>query len=513
MDVASLMRRAALLNADRLAVIHRDRRVPFSEAWTRSVQLANGLRSLGLEPGDRVGVLETNSLQAADLFAGAAIANLVRVPLYPRNARSSHEHMLRHTGCRAVIVSESLAEELADIQSAVPTIETVIVRDDTYEPWLAGQSTADPELRIEPDDYLIIRHTGGTTGLSKGVAYTHRSWLAAGRDWFYLFPPMVAGDRCMHVGPISHGSGYLYLPTWLHGGCNVLLDAFDAGAVLDLIESERIGYGFLVPTMLNALVHHPRAAEIDRSSIKCLQIGAAPISDDTALRAHRLFGDVLWQGYGQTEAVPITMMGPQDWFAEVPGSEPLRACGKPLPFADIEIRSTETGESLPLGEVGEIVVRCDGQMTSFWEDPEATEERLVDGWVRTGDVGRIDANGYVYVLDRTNDLIISGGFNIYPAELENVASSVPGVIEAAAFGIPHERWGETPCLVCVVSDPAAVSEMDVTNACAERLGSYKRPGRVVITTEPLPKSPVGKIMRKTLREPFWAGQERRVAGS
>lgn len=506
------MRRSALLHADRVAVIHRDRRVTFAEAWERSVRLANWLVSLGLRPGDRLGVLETNCLEAADLFAAAAIANVVRVPLYPRNSRAAHEWMLGHTGCRAVIVSAELASELDDISRDVPSIEHVIVRDDTYEARLASFPATESQITIADDDVLIIRHTGGTTGLPKGVAYSHRAWLSAGRDWFYLFPPMAPGDRCMHAGPISHGSGYLYLPTWLHGGCNVLLDAFDAGAVLDLIERERIGYGFLVPTMLNALVHHPRVTEIDHSSLRCLQIGAAPISDDTALRAHRIFGDVLWQGYGQTEAVPVTMMGPREWFAEVPGSEPLRSCGRPLPFADIEIRD-EQGVVLPIGSAGEIVVRCDGQMTAFWDDPEATAERLVDGWVRTGDIGRIDANGYVYVLDRANDLIISGGFNIYPAELENAATSHPEVIEAAAFGIPDERWGETPCVVCVVGTEATVTVDEITALCAERLGSYKKPGRVVLTTEALPKSPVGKILRKQLREPFWDGHERRVAGS
>jgi acyl-CoA synthetase (AMP-forming)/AMP-acid ligase II len=513
MDVRSLMRRSAQFNNDRLAVIYHEKRVTFGESWTRSTRVANALLNLGLRPGDCIGVLETNSLQAADFFGGAAIANLVRVPLYPRNARASHVHMLNHTHCRAVVVSAALAHELHDIQAEVPSIEFVLIRDETYETWLADQSTEDPNVAVDPDDYFIIRHTGGTTGPSKGVAYTHRSWLATGRDWFYSFPPIQVGDRCMHAAPISHGSGYFYLPTWLHGGCNVLLDAFDAGDVLETIEREHIAYGFLVPTMLNALIHHPRAYEIDTSSLKCLQIGAAPINDDTALRAHEIFGDVLWQGYGQTEVVPIAMMGPAEWFGDVAGSEPLRSCGKVLPFADIEIRDVETGEPLPIGSDGEIVARCDGQMNGFWNDALATNERVVDGWVRTGDIGRIDHNGYLYVLDRANDMIISGGFNIYPAELENVVASMPGVIEVAAFGIPHDRWGETPCLVCVVTTLGSVTEEDVRERCASELGSYKRPGKVILSTEPLPKSPVGKILRKTLREPFWIGYERRISGT
>ncbi len=513
MDVRTLMRRSAQHNTDRLAVVHGTSRITFGVSWERSVRLANALLARGLAPGDRVGVLETNSLPAADFFGGAAIANLVRVPLYPRNARASHVHMLQHTGCRAVVVSAALAHELENIQNDVPSIEFVIVRDNTYESWLANHSSVDPDVSVDPDDYFIIRHTGGTTGPSKGVAYTHRSWLATGRDWFYSFPPLAAGDRCLHAGPISHGSGYFYLPTWLHGGCNVLLDSFDAGHVLDLIEHEQIAYGFLVPTMLNALVHHPRAYEIDRSSLKCLQIGAAPINDETALHAHDVFGDVLWQGYGQTEVLPIAMMGPTEWFANIDGSQPLRSCGKVLPFADIEIRDVETGEPLPANAEGEIVARCDGQMNGFWNDPAATAERIHDGWVYTGDIGRLDANGYLYVLDRANDMIISGGFNIYPAELENVVASVPGVLEVAVFGIPSERWGETPCVVCVVGDDSTVTESEILDRCQMELGSYKRPGKVVITSDPLPKSPVGKILRKALREPYWVGFDRRVAGN
>ncbi len=513
MDVRSLMRRAALLNAGREAVVHRDRRLTFAEAWDRGCRLANGLRSMGYGPGDRIGVLEGNSIEAADLFVGAAVANLAKVPLYPRNRREAHRHMLDHTGCRAVVVNAELAHELDGIVDEVPALERVVVRDDGYEDWLAAQDPTDPDVPVDADDLFIVRHTGGTTGLPKGVAYSHRSWLAAGRDWFYLFPPVEPGDRCLHVGPISHGSGYFFLPVWLAGATNVLLDRFEPAEVLDVLAEERIGYGFMVPTMLNALVRHPSIEGRTFEALKCLQIGAAPIADDTARTAHAVFGDVLYQGYGQTEAVPVTMMGPRQWFATVEGSEPLRSAGLPLPFADLEIRTDDGRTAVPLGDVGEIVVRCDGQMTGFWDDPAATAERMVDGWVRTGDIGRLDANGYVYVLDRADDMIISGGYNLWPAEIENVITDHPAVVEAAVFGIPSERWGESPMAVCVVADAAAVDPAEITALVADRLGSYQRPARVELTTDPLPRSPVGKVMRKTLREPHWEGHDRRVAGS
>lgn len=513
MDVRTLMRRSAQIYGKREAVVHGGRRLTFAAAWERGIRLANGLIGLGVRPGDRVGVLEDNSLEAADFFLGAAIANAVRVPLYPRNSRDSHLHMLRHTDCKVLVVGANYLHEVEGLREHLPALQHVLVRDEGYESWLAAQSAVDPDVPVAPDDVYIIRHTGGTTGPSKGVAYTHRSWLAAGRDWFYLYPPVEPGDKCMHLGPISHGSGYLFTPIWLGGGCNVMVDRFEPGPVLDLMEREGIGYLFMVPTMLNMVLRDPRIRERDFSRLKCLLITAAPIADDTALKGYEIFGKAMYQGYGQTEVLPVAMMGPAQWFArDVPGSEPLRACGMPLPFAQLQIWD-ENNKPLPPGEVGQIVARTDGQMSGFWNDPQATRERLVDGWVLTGDVGRLDENGYLYMLDRANDMIVSGGYNIYPAELENVISDHPAVIECAVFGVPDPRWGEAPLAVCHVDGTTPVTEEEIMALCADRLGSYKKPARVVFRGEPLPKTPVGKIKRKELREPFWSGQTRRVSGS
>jgi acyl-CoA synthetase (AMP-forming)/AMP-acid ligase II len=237
MDVRSQMRSAARCNARREAVAAGDRRLAFAEAWERGVRLVNGLRALGLKPQDRVGVLEDNTLESADIFLGAAIANLVRVPLYPRNARDSHVHMLAHTGCRAVVVAEKYAAEIAAIRHELPDLEHVPVRDPGYEGWLAQQIAVDPDPAIDAEDFFIIRHTGGTTGKSKGVAYTHRAWLAAGRDWFYLYPPAEPGGSCLHLAPISHGSGYLFTPIWLGGGRNVMAEKFDPAGLPDSAHS------------------------------------------------------------------------------------------------------------------------------------------------------------------------------------------------------------------------------------------------------------------------------------
>jgi len=513
MDVRTQMRSAAAMFAQRSAVVAGDTRLTYAAAWLRGVRMANALLTLGLKPQDRVGVLEDNCLEASDFFLGAAIANLVRVPLYPRNAREAHLHMLGHTGCRAIVVSAKYAHELEGLRAQLPALEHIIVRDAGYEAWLARHADTDPEVPVDGKDNYVIRHTGGTTGRSKGVAYTHRAWLAAGRDWFYSYPPVEPGDACLHIGPISHGSGYLFVPMWLAGGVNVMVDRFDSALILDLLEREKIAFAFLVPTMLNALNRTPGIETRRFPSLKCILISAAPIADETALTARRLFGDVFWQGYGQTEVLPIAMMGPKQWFAEnVHGSTPLRACGMPLPFAELQIWD-EDERPVPAGTPGEIVARTEGQMKGFWNDPEGTAERVVRGWVKTGDIGLLDANGYLYMLDRAGDMIISGGYNVYPAELENVLAGHPEVIEAAVFGIPDAQWGETPCAVCCVRDGAAVTEAELMALCSEQLGRYKRPGKVVLRTEPLPKTPVGKVRRKALREPFWKDHARRVAGS
>lgn len=313
-------------------------------------------------------------LESADFFLGAAIANLVRVPLYPRNARDSHLHMLPHTGCRAVVVAEKHAAEIEAIRGELPDLAHVEVRDQGYEAWLARQSAVDPDPPIDPEDYFIIRHIGGTTGKSKGVAYTHHAGLGSGRNWFYLYSPVEPGDSCLHLAPISHGSGYLFTPIWPAGGRNVMAEKFDPAILPDLMIKERTAYVFMVPTVLNAINRISGIEQRHFPQLKCMLASAAPISDETALKAHEIFENAMYQGQCQTEILPIAMMGPRQWFAkDVPGSQPLRACGMPLQIWD------EDNKPVPSGEAGEIVAKCDGQMRGFWNNPEATAERIVDG--------------------------------------------------------------------------------------------------------------------------------------
>jgi len=509
MNVRDMMRRSATFHRDRIAIIAGDARLTYRQAWERGVRMANWLRSLGLVPGDRVGSLEDNTLEAVDFFLGAAIANVIRVPLYARNARASHQFMLDHTGCKAVVVAERYADQLAGLEREITSLEHILVRKPSdYEERLASFPATDPDVPVRGEDGYVIRHTGGTTGKSRGVLFTHQGWLDIGRNWFFPMPPMNVGDVCMHIAPISHASGYQFVPVWLMGGINLVVQKFQPDRVLDMMVSERVAYVFMAPTMVQDVLQVRDVEKRDWSALKVLLIGAAPITETTVRRAHAVWGNSLCQLYGQTEGVPGTITMASDWVVEVPGSQPLRSLGKVHPFCELEIRDPETHEVLPYGQEGEIAFKVAGQMSGYWKDEEATRATLRDGWILTGDIGYLDENGYVYMRDRKDDMILSGGFNIWPVELENVLARHPAVVEVVVFGVPSERFGEVPYAICKVTDPEAVTEQALIALCASELGAYKKPIRVQIGTESLPRTPVGKISRSQIRAPFWEGTGR-----
>ncbi|MET7992203.1 AMP-binding protein [Amycolatopsis sp. NPDC005232] len=508
------MRRAVEFNSDRVAVMSEGRSLTYAEAWDRGKRMANALASLGVRPGDRVAVLEDNCMASSDFFVGTAIGNFVRVPLYKRNSSEAHAHMLRQTQCKVLVVAADLESEVKDLVATLPDLDHIIVRDAGYEDWLASFPCTDPDPAIDVDDFYVIRHSAGTTGLSKGVAFTHRAWMNTERNWTFLLAPIGIGDCSVHVGPISHGSGYLFVPTWLAGGTNILEPRFSPQRVLALL-SEHGGYIFGVPTMLSDLVKAIDTGEVTLPALPALKgfvLGGAPINRATTLRAKELLDGKLYQMFGQTECVPGTWLTPGDWFADIEGSDPVVSCGRVLPYTEVEIRDANN-KPLPIGETGEIALRSDGQMVCIWGEPDLTAQRLVDGWVLTGDIGHFDRNGYLYLADRKDDLIISGGFNIWPAELEAVIAELPGVREVSVVGIPSERWGETPLALIVVDSLGAVTEEAVVETCRKRLGSYKKPSRVEFSTEPLRRTPLGKISRKLLREPYWAGRANRVGSA
>ena len=512
MDVPSLMRQAVEFNRESIAIVTSERTLTYGEAWDRGIRVAHALIDAGIEPGDRVGMVEDNHLAAVDLILGAAIAGAVRVPLYARNSRLAHRAMIESTETKLVFADEAYAASVEGFDAEIGCLTRVLVRDDGYEDWLRAFDGADPMIEVRPEDWYIIRHSSGTSGRPKGVGYRQHDWVANCRNWFYRLPRLERDSVFGHAAPISHASGYLFLPTWLAGATNLLYGRFEPRSVLEQTERHRVTHTFLAPSMVAALCAEPSSRERDWTSLECILTGGAPITDATINASREVFGDVLHQVFGQTEATPLTLLTPQEWFADVPGSTPMRSAGKVLPFCRLEIRD-ELGRCVAPGTEGEIYAQIEAQMSGYWRDPERSAERLVDGWVRTGDIGRVDANGYLYVLDRVDDMIVSGAFNIWPSELETVIADLPGVIEVAVFAIPHEKWGETPMAVCHVDAGCSLTSDDVIAYVAERMGSYLKPTRVEFVHEDLPKTVVGKILRRRLREPYWQGQEARVHGA
>jgi acyl-CoA synthetase (AMP-forming)/AMP-acid ligase II len=269
---------------------------------------------------------------------------------------------------------------------------------------------------------------------------------------------------------------------------------------------------FAVPTIISDLVAAGEGKGRSFDKVKAIIIGGSPMLPQTALKAHETFGNTLNQMYGASEATPVVWMTSKEWFSEVEGSEPLVAAGRVMPFARIRIIDDEDNDVFP-GEIGELVLQVDGMIQEYWNAPELTATRFIDGWMRTGDVGRIDNNGYLYLSDRKDDLIISGGFNIWPAELELVIGDLPEVREVAVVRAPHERFGETPVAVVVLHDGMTLSEETVIKTCHDRLGKLKRPSQVVFRDEPLPRTPVGKIRRNEIRNEFWEGRGSTMGGS
>lgn len=510
MDVTTPMRQAARLNAGFTAIVTEDRTLTFAQAWERGVRVANALIAMGVEPGDRVAGLEDNNLGCVDLYLGAAIAGAVRVPMYPRNSGRAHRDMLSGTECKVLLVDEAFHAEVEGIEAELDSLAHVVVRDASYEDWLAAQDDTDPMVEVAADAWAVIRHSGGTTGKPKGVAYTSEDWVLNCRNWAVGLPTMRRHSVIGHAGPISHASGYLFLPAWLSGSTNLVFGAFEPTKVISMMREHAVSHLFASPSLLAALSRHPDAVG-EWPALRAIMVGGAPITDATALHAHEVFGDTLFQGFGQTEAVPIAMMDSTDWFGDVPGSTPLRAAGRIHPYVQVRILDP-LGNEVPLGEEGEIVAKVEGQMRLYWGDEALTASRLRDGWVHTQDIGRLDENGFLYVLDRADDMIVSGGFNIWPAELETALADHPQVIEAAVFGVPNEKWGESPMAVVTVTDPSQVTEAELIDLCKQTLGSYKKPSAVTITTDPLPKTVVGKLSRKELRAPYWSGHDRRVGG-
>jgi acyl-CoA synthetase (AMP-forming)/AMP-acid ligase II len=482
MQIGDLIHRAAVFYGDDVALVDHRRQMSFRELDAATDRVGHGLLAAGLQPGDRVAVLLPQTIESVVAYYALAKAGLARVPLNARETRADHEYKIADSGARCILreAEDGPGAEIAIGLDALRRLEQTV-------------HGAPCRVERDPEGLFRLAYTGGTTGKPKAVVLTTRGELAEIAHFFVdVLPDLRRGDTMLHAAPVTHGSGAFLLPHLMRGARNIILPRFDPGEFLAVAEREHATATFLVPTMISMLLDQPGAAQ-RKLALRRLVYGAAPIAPAVLERGLAALGQVFVQIYGQAEApMCITCLQPED-------HDRLASAGRPYTFVEARV-GDEDGRPLPAGEVGEVLARGAHVMKEYWQKPEETAKKFtVDGWLRTGDVGRFDADGFLYLVDRKNDLIISGGFNVYPREVEDALLAHPLVAEAAVIGIPDERWGDR--VHAVVSVRGAVTEEQIMQFCAERLAGFKRPRGITIWAD-IPKSPVGKILRRETRDRY-----------
>lgn len=479
MQIGSLINRAALHFGDAPCLTEGDRTLSFREFDALTDRLANALRDRGLNSGDRVSVILPNSIDCLIAYYATAKAGLVRVQLNTRETLDNHRYKIEDSGSRGVIHADIEGIE-AEIGIGWDELRSM-VRQGRLEPCRVDRALDAP---------LRLGYTGGTTGKPKAVTLTTRGELTELTAFLTdLVPDIRAGDTFLHAAPIAHASGAFFLPAIARGAHSVIIPKFDAGEFLELAQTTRAALTFLVPTMLAMIMEAPTIDEVE-VAFRRIAYGASSIAPSLIKRAEERFGRVFAQCYGQAESpMVITCLQPED-------HDRIGSCGRPFTVAEVAIFDEED-RPLPPGERGEIVCRGPQTMAYYWNRPEQTAEAFRNGWLHTGDIGHMDDAGFFYIVDRKNDMLISGGFNVYPREVEDVLLAYPGVVEAAVVGLPDEKWGDR--VVAVVSGRTGLDADAILEHARKNLAVYKRPKAVEIWNE-LPKSGANKILRRVVRD-------------
>ncbi len=517
MFLAQSLKRAITIRPNGLATAFGERERSWREVGDRVARLASGLLALGLERGDRVAILALNSDRYLEYMYACPWAGLVMVPLNTRLAGPEVDYILEDSGTKALFVDQTLAPLLEGLKDRLNNIKLIAIDD--------GQQTAgaiayeDLIARSQPiEDVLVggnemagLFYTGGTTGKSKGVMLSHDNLVAnamiaiAGMrfepDTFYL-----------HSAPMFHlADGASTFGVTMAGGSHAFVPRFEPVAVLSTIQQRRITNGQFVPTMINMLINHPRIKEFDISSMKFVIYGASPMPEGVLLKALEVMPDcALMHGYGMTEASPIVTLLPTRYTTLTgPYAGRIKSCGQPAHTVEVKIVD-ENRTEVPFGTCGELAIRGPNIMLGYWNKPKETAAVLVDGWYYSGDAGYMDEEGFVFIVDRLKDMIISGGENIYSAEVEDAISKMPQVAEVAVIGVPDDKWGERVHAVVVPRAGHSVTAEEVIAHCHKFIAGYKCPRSVEIRKETLPLSGAGKILKTVLREPYWRGHTKGV---
>jgi long-chain acyl-CoA synthetase len=518
MNITHGLRRTLQINPTGLATVFGGRRKSWQDVGERVPRLAAGIRSLGANPGDRVAILSLNSDRYLELYLAAAWAGAVIVPLNIRWSPLENEDAMRDCRAQVLFVDKTFAATGASLANALPGLKLVFADDgdvpagiESYETLLLRNQPIPDAMRVSAD-LAGIFYTGGTTGRSKGVMLSHGNLMANAMNALGegLFPN---SSVYLHAAPMFHlANGAAMYSLLLNGGSNVIIQGFTPEGVMAAFQNERVTDVLLVPTMIQMLVDHPALGSYDLSSVKNIIYGASPISEAVLGRAIAALPNVQFtQAYGMTELSPIaTILHWNEHIGDSRAKGRHRGAGRATLGCEVRIVDTDD-KPLPIGAVGEIAVRGDNVMMGYWERPEETSKAVIDGWMHTGDGGYMDEDGFVYVVDRVKDMIISGGENVYSVEVENAIAQHPAVAQCAVIGIPSEQWGEQVHAVVVTRSNTRVSANELIEFSKTLIAGYKCPRSVDISENPLPLSGAGKVLKRELRKPFWDSRERHVS--
>ncbi|MFD4603811.1 class I adenylate-forming enzyme family protein [Streptomyces sp. NPDC058464] len=523
MAVTDFFDRGWRADPDGVAFVAGERSYTYREIGEISCRVANALLERDIPPETKGAVLAGNDPVAWACVLGMWRAGLAWVPVNPANPPEEIHRLLEGFDCEVLFCHEQFLPLVGKLRPELEQLSTVVSLGAdpvmastagaiTLEEFLRDASGDLPEHIPDPSSVAGVMPTGGTTGAPKGVMNTHRG-LGVSAVQQMLAAPYAPGERVVNLvaAPMTHTAGTLTLPCTARGGTVVVMSRPDPVALVDLIERHRVTELFLPPTVIYRLLEMPGIERRDFSSLKYLMYGSAPMSTEKLRRAIEVFGPVMFQGYGQTEAPSaIAFLRPEEHFrdGEIADDARLSAAGRPGPLTRVEILDA-TGRILQAGETGEICVRGDLVMKGYYKAPDRTAETIVDGWLHTGDVGHLDPEGFLHITDRKKDMIISGGFNVYPSEVEQVVWAHPAVQDCAVIGTPHPDWGEAVTAVVERNEGAEVTEDELIAYCRPRLGGIRTPKSVVFVDR-LPRSANGKVLKKDVREPFWRAHRRAI---